>query len=116
MGRRIFLALLALTAAATVAQAQATGRIVGRVTTTDGDRPLAAATVIIVGTTRAAITDTLGRFTIADVPAGAHRVQARRIGFVSQMQTIPVTPGEGGAGSLPLGASPPGAQGMEGGA
>ena len=37
--------------------------------------------ITVTGTTRGAVSDTAGRFTIADVPAGAHNVQARGIGF-----------------------------------
>ncbi|MEO8622116.1 MAG: SusC/RagA family TonB-linked outer membrane protein [bacterium] len=93
MGRWRMLAVLALFGAAPLAHAQGTGRIVGRVTTAEGDRPLVAATVVIVGTTRGAITDSSGRFTLADVPSGTRRVQARRIGYVSA--TLPVTVSSG---------------------
>src|SRR4051794_34122682 len=94
MGRRIFYFLLALLAPAAVASAQAAGRIVGRVTNAEGGAPIVGATVTVVGTTRGALTDSAGRFTLADVPAGARRVQARRIGWISATQSVTVSAGE----------------------
>ncbi|MEO8337945.1 MAG: TonB-dependent receptor plug domain-containing protein, partial [bacterium] len=94
MGRRIMLVALAWLAATTNAQAQATGRVTGQVVSAEGSVPLAGTTVALLGTTRAILTDDAGRFTLADVPAGARRIQARRIGFVSQTLPITVTAGQ----------------------
>lgn len=106
MARTVPLLLLALAVATTTAEAQGTGRIVGRVTAAEGARPLPLATVVIVGTTRAALTDADGRFTIADVAAGEHRVQARRIGYVSATQPVTVAPSQTASVAFSLLASP----------
>lgn len=95
MARRLRLALLGLGLFGTsgVALAQSAGRIVGRVTAVDGGHAIAGATVVVLGTARAAVTDSAGRFTIVDIPAGALRVQARRLGFVNLAQTVTVATG-----------------------
>ena len=69
MGRRILLAILTLFVAGTTAQAQATGRIVGRVSAAEG-RSLPGIQITVSGTTRGALSDTAGRFTISDVSGG----------------------------------------------
>ncbi|MEO5818066.1 MAG: carboxypeptidase regulatory-like domain-containing protein [Gemmatimonadaceae bacterium] len=94
MGRRIMLVALAWLAATTAAHAQGTGRVTGQVVSSEGSIPLAGATIVLVGTTRATLTDNTGRFTLADVPAGSRRIQARRLGFVSQTLPITVTSGQ----------------------
>ncbi len=94
MGRRILLAILTLFTAGAVAQAQATGRIVGRVTESAAGRPLPGIQVTVNGTTRGAVTDTAGRFTINNVSAGAHTVQARGIGYAAASQAVTVVAGE----------------------
>lgn len=106
MGRMVLLLLLALAAAASTADAQANGRIVGRVVTAEGGTPLSGATVVIVGTTRGAVTDTAGRFALADVPPGARRIQARRIGFISGVQTVTVVAGQATSADFRLAGSP----------
>jgi len=93
MGRRILLAVLALFTTATVAAAQTGGRIVGRVTTEDG-RSLPSIDITVAGMNRGAVTDTAGRFTIGNVPAGTHGIQARGIGFASSTQTVTVAAGQ----------------------
>jgi iron complex outermembrane receptor protein len=90
MGRRILLAMLALFAVPCIASAQGTGRIVGRVVSAEGNRPVAGATVVVVGSTRGAITDSAGRYSLTDLTVGIRRVQARRIGFISATQTVTV--------------------------
>jgi TonB-linked SusC/RagA family outer membrane protein len=106
MGRTLLLLLLVLATAASTADAQGNGRIVGRVVAAEGGLPLPGARVVIVGTTRGVVSDTAGRFLLADVPAGEHRVQARRIGFVSATQTITVTGGASSPATFSLVASP----------
>jgi hypothetical protein len=81
MGRRILLAILTLFAVAPAVQAQATGRIVGRVTGSADGRSLPGIQITVTGTTRGAISDTAGRFTITGVPGGSRTVLARGIGF-----------------------------------
>ena len=79
MGRRTLLAILALFAAGTPRR-KPTGRIVGRVTASEG-RSLPGIQITVSGTTRNAISDTAGRFTVSEVPVGSHTVLARGIGF-----------------------------------
>ena len=89
MGRRILLAVLSLFATAAVATAQTGGRIAGKVTAVEG-RPLLGINISVSGMNRSAVSDTGGRFVIANVPAGPHTVQARGIGFGSSTTTVSV--------------------------
>jgi len=84
------LSLAALCLAAN-ARAQDTGRITGTVTSADDGRPIAGATVQIVGTVRAAVSDAAGHYSIAMVPAGKQTVRVRSLGFASSSRqaTIP---------------------------
>jgi TonB-linked SusC/RagA family outer membrane protein len=93
MGRRILLAVLSLFATAAVATAQTGGRIAGKVTAAEG-RPLLGINISVSGMNRGAVSDTAGRFTIANVPAGTHTVQARGIGFASSATTASVVDGQ----------------------
>ncbi|HEX3160060.1 MAG TPA: TonB-dependent receptor plug domain-containing protein, partial [Gemmatimonadaceae bacterium] len=61
--------------------AQSTGAVRGRVVENGGQRPVADVQVGIVGTTLGAITNSAGEYIIANVPAGEHRIRARRLGF-----------------------------------
>jgi outer membrane receptor for ferrienterochelin and colicins len=76
MARKVVLLVLVLASAPALAQAQVAGRIVGRVTTVEGSRPLPGATVILVGSTRGAVTDSAGRYSLPGVAAGSHRAPA----------------------------------------
>ncbi|MDB4917425.1 MAG: TonB-dependent outer membrane protein SusC/RagA [Gemmatimonadetes bacterium] len=98
MGRRIMLAVLTLFAAASVAQAQGTGRIIGRVTAIEGGRSLGGITVTVVGTRFGGLTDTTGRYAINEVPVGSRQVKAQGLGFTSA--TMPVTVAQGTAATL----------------
>jgi TonB-linked SusC/RagA family outer membrane protein len=79
---------------ATVADAQGTGTITGRVTEQQLGRPVTEAQVFVLGTNLAARTNTDGRFTIVGVPAAAHRVRALRIGYRQQISEVTVVAGE----------------------
>lgn len=93
MGRRTLLAILTLFTAGAVAQAQEVGRIVGRVMAAEGQY-LAGIQVTVVGTTRGAISDTAGRFTIGDVPVGQRVVRAARVGYAPATQTVTIASGQ----------------------
>ena len=67
-------------------QASVTGTVTDQVST----QALAGVRVSIVGTTRAAVTNQQGRYTITSVPAGAQRVQAAIIGFGALTQAVDV--------------------------
>lgn len=83
--------LLALALLATLANAATTGRITGvaRVpgSTAEG------VTLSLDGLTLGAVADARGAFRIADVPAGAHVLVARRLGLETLRQSIVVTAG-----------------------
>ena len=93
MGRRILLALLTLFASSAAAQAQTGGRIVGTVSSAEGARPLPGIQIAVMGTTRGAVSDSSGRFTINNLPAGSYTLQARGIGFASANLPVNVTAG-----------------------
>jgi hypothetical protein len=60
-----------------------TGKVQGRVTDAATGSPIAAATVLIDGTTLGNLTNEAGYFFINDVPAGLQSVRARFIGYRS---------------------------------
>jgi len=70
-----------------------TGTITGRVVDSTSRGPLSGVTVIIEGTRIGAVTDGAGAFRLNAVPAGSHSVRARRIGYVSQLQSVAVGSG-----------------------
>src|SRR6476620_9923822 len=106
MGRRIILAMCFSLAAASAALAQSGRPVTGRVTSADGAAPVPGATVILLGTTRGAVTETAGRIRLAGVPAGARRFEARRIGFLSSDQTVTVVAGQAVVVNFALTSSP----------
>ena len=67
------------------------GSITGTVTDTAG-RPISVAQVGVEGTTLLAVTQENGRFSIANVPAGSHRLSVRRVGFNPYTRTGVVVP------------------------
>src|SRR5262245_16948109 len=93
MGRRTFLAILTLFTVGAAAQAQQVGRITGRVMAAEGQY-LPGIQIIVVGSTRGAVSDTAGRFTIADVPAGQQTVRATRLGYAPATQAVTVVAGQ----------------------
>jgi TonB-linked SusC/RagA family outer membrane protein len=93
MGRRTLLAILALFTPVALAQAQDVGRITGRVMVAEGQY-VPRVQIIVVGTSRGAVSDTAGRFTIGDVPVGPHVVRATGLGYAPVTQTVTVTSGQ----------------------
>jgi len=83
----------ALVGSAASAQAPP-GTIVGHVTDAPTARPVVGVRVTVVGTDRGAVTRDDGGFVLPDVPEGAHRVRASRIGFTAQEQTVVVIAGQ----------------------
>ncbi|MEO7456526.1 MAG: TonB-dependent receptor plug domain-containing protein, partial [Gemmatimonadaceae bacterium] len=72
----------------------------------EGNRPVFGAAVVLAGTSLGTVTDTAGRFILANVPAGTRRVQARRIGYISANLTVTVSSGEAATAEFSLVASP----------
>src|SRR3712207_2907400 len=56
------------------------GRIEGSVTAVVDSAPIRGATVLVIETAQRAISDSLGRFTLAGVAPGRYQVEARQIG------------------------------------
>ena len=69
------------------------GRIVGRVIDGATNRPVATAAVSVAGRAQEVQTDRQGRFALAGVPAGAHQIHVRRIGYASLEYPVAVTRG-----------------------
>ena len=107
------LPLLALLALSSVQPARAqgagtgappeTGTISGVVTTEGTGTPLAAARVSILGTQLGANAGSDGRYTIAFVPRGTHRLRARLIGYaLAEVPDVVVTGGQTVTVDFPL--------------
>jgi hypothetical protein len=79
---------------ARVAPGDTLGVIAGRVIDAQSLEPRAGVGVAIVGSTRGAIADATGRFTIGGVPAGDVIVRARLIGFRTLEQPVTVRRGD----------------------
>jgi len=84
--------LLAGTAASVAAQG--TGTIRGRVTDAATQRPLSGAQVTVVGTSRQAVTNEAGEYSLGSVAPGALRVRAELIGRTASEQAVTVTGGQ----------------------
>lgn len=82
------------------AAAQQPGRIEGRATEAETGQPLAGAAVAVEGTSIRAVTDAVGRFVLAPVPAGMHAVELTYLG--RQTQRLPVTVAAGGTANVEL--------------
>src|SRR5256885_16627958 len=93
--------VLAAVGVALSTEARAQGRITGTVTAAQDGRPIAGATVTVVGTNRTVATDASGRYEIADAPSGAQQVRVRLLGFAPLTQTAQVPAGGGGPPRLP---------------
>ena len=96
VGARLMLAataLLALSAGSIAAQGT-TGRVVGRVSETSSQGPLANVTVNIIGTTLGALTRPDGGFTLLAVQPGVYKLRAARIGYAQKEVSVTVVAGE----------------------
>jgi len=79
---------------ASAAQAQnPSGSLRGRVTL-DGNQPAAGASVLLSGTATGTSTDASGNFQLDNVPAGAHTLTVRLVGYAPQEYRVRVTKGE----------------------
>ena len=77
---RPLLAVLLLLLGVMPAAAGTVGTLSGRVLDADG-KPVAAATVLVVGTRLGAYTDAEGKYLILKVPPGTYEVKASRLGY-----------------------------------
>src|SRR2546427_3875345 len=85
--------------------AQQTAAVQGTVTDGASGDPSSAAVVAIVGTTFQGVTNVLGNYRIAGVPAGAITIQVRRIGFKTLSAPVTLAEGQEFAGNYALTAS-----------
>lgn len=89
------------------AYAQTTGTITGRVTDDRTGQPLAYAQVFADDNRdRVARTDLDGRFRLVEVPAGAHTVNVRLVGYSSKSTPVTVVAGQPVTVNITLGVQP----------
>lgn len=69
-----------------LASAQST--ITGIITDKTTREPLIGVTIYFPGLQKGGLTDTLGRYRIADLPTGTHKVEGRLLGYKTQTRTI----------------------------
>jgi len=69
------------------------GSVTGTVRAAESAQPLEGVMVTVAGTRLGAVTRADGRYTIAGVPPGSHRLQARRLGFTSRDTSILIREG-----------------------
>lgn len=86
--------LLLLGASALPLAAQQTGTIAGQVLASNTQRPLAGAQVSILGTGLGGLTNDVGRYVLANVPAGEVTVQVQMIGYAQAERVITVESGQ----------------------
>lgn len=96
------LALALLMATTGSLSAQATGTVRGTVTDSVNGRPIDGAQIQIVGSTRGAMTDASGQYTIAGVSPGTMNVRAQRLGFSSTTRSVTVRAGEAATADFAL--------------
>src|SRR2546427_2208725 len=73
--------------------AQQTGTVSGTVVTTESGAPLVGVSVVVVGTARSVLTNEKGQYHLS-VPAGAHSVRARLIGYEAAEERVVVPAGQ----------------------
>ena len=73
--------------------ATGTGRVTGTVTDSASGRALGQVQIQVAGTRLGTLTDEAGRFSVANVPAGAQTVEARRLGYLPVTRRVTVTAG-----------------------
>src|SRR4029079_17455456 len=96
---------LAAPAVTREAGAQQTGAVRGTVTDSASNRGIAGAQVTITGSTRGALTNDAGEYTIRNVPTGSTTVRAQRIGFTPAERRINVAANETVVADLTLAAA-----------
>ncbi len=85
------------------AWSQTSGQVSGTVTT-DAGRPVAGASVTVVGTGTGTLTGRDGRFTLEQVPVGQQTVRATMLGYRDASETVSVAQGQTAQVTLQLAA------------
>jgi TonB-linked SusC/RagA family outer membrane protein len=80
-------------ALAVTAAAQQGGTIHGTITDSVGHAPIAGVQVVVTGSTRGALTNETGQYTLRDVPPGTVPLTATRLGFSPVQRRVTVTAG-----------------------
>lgn len=70
------------------------GKITGRITDEKSKEPVVGVNVIVVGTTRGAVSDVDGRYTILGVPLGSYAVRASLLGYEARTGSVNITRNE----------------------
>jgi TonB-linked SusC/RagA family outer membrane protein len=93
---------LLLPASRADAQGQ-TGRITGRITRAESSLPLQGVRVTLLGTQLTVTTNPEGRYTIAGIAPGTHRIRASAIGYTPVViDSIPVVAGQSATADITL--------------
>lgn len=80
--KRLFsVTLIGLLAASASMFGGNTGKIVGKVTDAQSGEGLISVNILVVGTTRGAVTDVDGKYTIIGIPIGSYTVRASQVGY-----------------------------------
>src|SRR5262245_42343264 len=111
MNRRplLFLTVQALLAVlpSSAAEPEARGAVSGHVVSLVTERPIAGASVTVDEAGAQAVSDTEGRFRIADVPIGLHHLQVAKNGFLPRREAdVVVTAGRDTVVALKLQDAP----------
>ena len=92
-GPQVGLVLAASLAASLPLFAQTTGRVTGKITSSEGNAPILGATVQLVATPFGTITKADGSYALSLRP-GAYTLRVRQIGFSSNSQAITIVAGQ----------------------
>ena len=98
------LALGSLVTGAALPAAAQTGRITGVITDRTAGAPIPNVTVTVVGTQLGARSGPDGKYAIAEVPAGAQRVRAARIGYAPTDELVTLAAGQTVTVNIPMAA------------
>jgi len=86
---------LLFTASFSLAHAQGTGKLTGKITDQKTGEALIGASILVEGTQKGAATNVNGEYIISDVPAGAHSVLVRYVGYQNkQISDIEIKAGQ----------------------
>lgn len=89
MVHRYLLVAILLAAATTASWAGITGILTGKVTDSDG-KPVAGATIRVLGTTRGASAKIDGRYNITNITAGSYTVRVTSVGFDTSLVKVTI--------------------------
>ena len=104
-GNPVVLAATLLLCSAAPLLGQQTGTITGTVRSATARTPVPDVRVQVLGTTRGAMTNEEGQFTITAVPVGQRTVRANKLGFSSREGTVAVEAGQSAVLDLYLSSS-----------